>query len=129
MPKSPLPLRTRPRRFRRSWLIVVLLPVLAAGTALLFRQGLVPAALNPLPALDLGQADPWFVDWRLAALRHDPQLCRRVLTQPYIVAEPIADNPPKQGCGWLNSVRMTSAAGVHAAFDKASCETGSSPTS
>ena len=130
MPKSPLPLRTHPRRFRPRprrfppfWLLVLLAPVLGAGTALLFRQGLVPAALNPLPALDLGQADAWFVDWRLAALRHDPQLCRRVLTQPYIVAEPIADNPPKQGCGWLNSVRMTSAGGVHAAFDKASCET------
>jgi hypothetical protein len=123
MPKSPPPVGRRPRRFRPFWLIVLLMPVCGAGAALLFRQGLVPAALNPLPALDLGQSDAWFVDWRLAALRHDPQLCRRVLTQPYVAAEPIPDNPPKQGCGWLNSVRMTSAGGVHAAFDKASCET------
>src|SRR5262245_8842199 len=91
MPKLPPPVRTRPRRFPPFWLLVLLAPVLGAGTALLFRQGLVPAVLNPLPALDLGQADAWFVDWRLAALRHDPQLCRRVLTQPYIAAEPIAD--------------------------------------
>ena len=99
----------------------VLLVSIGAGTAFLFRHGLVPPALNPLPALDLSQADPWFLDWRLSALKHDPQLCRRVLAQPFITAEPIPDNAPKQGCGWSNSVRMTSAAGVHAAFDKVTC--------
>jgi hypothetical protein len=118
MPTSPPP--NKRRRFPLFSLVLVLL--LGIGTAVLFRQGLVPAALNPLPALDLSQADAWFVDWRLAALKHDPQLCRRILAQPQISAEPIADNPPKQGCGWTNGVRMTSAGGVHAAFDKATCE-------
>jgi hypothetical protein len=126
MPQSPPPSETRQRHFRLAWLIG--LALVLAGMALLFRQGLVPAALNPLPALDLGQADAWFVDWRLSALKGDPSLCRRVLRQPYIVAEPIPDNPPKQGCGWINSVRMTSAGGVHAAFDKATCEAAAALT-
>ncbi|HEU0062636.1 MAG TPA: extensin family protein [Hyphomicrobiaceae bacterium] len=111
---------TRTRRFPLLWLILVVL--IGLGGAALLRQGLVPPALNPLPALDLAQSEAWFVDWRLAALKHDPQLCRRILAQPQISAEPIPDNPPKQGCGWTNSVRMSSAGGVHAAFDKATCE-------
>jgi len=117
----PPPPKRRPIR-RLLWQ-VVLAAFVGAGAALLFRQGLIPSVLNPLPALDLAEEEPWLVDWRLAALRQDPQLCRRVLVQPQIVAEPIPDNPPKQGCGWQNSVRMTAAAGVHAAFDKATCET------
>ena len=108
MPPRP-PSTSRPIR-RLLWQ-VVLAALIGAGAALLFRQGLIPSALNPLPALDLAEADPWFVDWRLAALREDPQLCRRVLVPPQIVAEPIPDNPPKQGCGWQNSVRMTAAGG------------------
>jgi len=120
MPTSPPPSK---RRFPLFWLILLLL--LGMGAEVWFRQGLVPAALNPLPALDLSQADPWLVDWRLAALKHDPQLCRRVLAQPQISAEPVPDNPPQQGCGWTNSVRLTSAGGVHAAFDKATCEAAS----
>lgn len=116
-----MPTSRAKRRFPLFWLVLVLL--LGVGLAGLLRQGLVPAALNPLPALDLGRADPWLVDWRLAALRYDAALCRRTLGQPQISAEPIADNPPKQGCGWTNAVRMTSAGGVHAAFDKATCET------
>jgi hypothetical protein len=111
---------TRTRRFPLLWLILLVL--IGLGGAALLRQGLVPPALNPLPALDLAQSEAWFVDWRLAALKHDPQLCRRILAQPQISAEPIPDNPPKQGCGWTNSVRMSSAGGVHAAFDKATCE-------
>jgi hypothetical protein len=118
----PTPPPSETRRYLRSLWRGVLLGLFCVAATLMFRQGLIPPALNPLPALDLAEADPWFVDWRLAALRHDPQLCRRVLVQPQAVAEPIPDNPPKQGCGWENSVRMTAAGGVHAAFDKATCE-------
>src|SRR5262245_59136263 len=110
----------RRRPFPLFWLTLAVL--LGIGFAPLFRQGLVPPALNPLPALDLRQGQAWLVDWRLAALKYDPQLCRRILAQPQISAEPIPDNPPKQGCGWTNGVRMTSAGGVHASFDKATCE-------
>jgi hypothetical protein len=117
MPTSAEP---APRRFFLFRLL--LLGLIGLGAAFLFRQGMIPALLNPLPPLDLSQADPWFVDWRLSAVRHDPGLCRGILAQPQISAEPIPDNPPKEGCGWTNSVRMTAAGGAHAAFDKATCE-------
>jgi hypothetical protein len=116
----------RRRRLPLTWLILLVL--FGAGMALLFRQGLIPNALNPLPALDLGEADPWFVDWRLSAIKHDPALCRRLLAQPHMRAEPIADNPPKDGCGWTNSVRLSAAGGVSAAFDKVTCEAAAALT-
>jgi hypothetical protein len=65
MPKSPPPVGRRPRRFRLFWLIVLLVPVFGAGAALLFRQGLVPAALNPLPHSILASPTPGLFDWRL----------------------------------------------------------------
>src|SRR5262245_8094278 len=117
-----MPTSRQPKSPRFFLFPFFLLLLIVFGVSFLFRQGMIPAALNPLPALDLGQADPWFVDWRLSAVRRDPGLCRRLLAQPQISAEPIPDNPPKDGCGWTNSVRMTAAGGVHAAFDKATCE-------
>ena len=114
----PAPVARRRRRLSR----VILLTLLAVGVGLLFRQGLVPAALNPLPAVDLGQPNPWLVDWRLAAMKSNPDLCRRVLVAPHIEAQPIADSPLRDGCGWLNSVRMSAAGGVRAGFDKLTCE-------
>src|SRR5262245_47747143 len=95
------PGRRRPRVLR-----TILVLLLLGGVAFAFRQGLMPWYLNPLPALDLGQAGPWLVDWRLAAMKRDPALCRRVLVAPHIDAQPIADSPLKDGCGWSNAVRM-----------------------
>ena len=101
---------------------LILIVLLAVGGGFLFRQGLVPAMLNPLPAIDLGQANPWLVDWRLAALKRNPDQCRRVLVAPHIEAQPIADSPLRDGCGWINGVRMSAAGGVRAGFDKITCE-------
>jgi hypothetical protein len=114
----PAPVHRRRSRLPRLILIVLL----ALGVGLLLRQGLVPAALNPLPAVDLGQPNPWLIDWRLAALKSNPDLCRRVLISPHIEAQPIADSPLRDGCGWVNSVRMSAAGGVRAGFDKLTCE-------
>ena len=77
---------------------ILLVLVLGAG-ALAFRLGMVPWALNPLPALDLATPSPWFADWRLAAMKYNPALCRRVLVAPHIDAQPVADNPLRNGCG------------------------------
>jgi hypothetical protein len=117
---TPQDAKPRHRRFRWGKPLVVVL--LVAGIALAFRQGLIPAIFNPLPALDLSQANAWFVDWRLAALKHDPALCRRVLVRPHIESEPIADSPTTNGCGWTNGVHMSAAGGVRAGFDKVTCE-------
>jgi hypothetical protein len=108
---------------RRSRVPKIILLVLALGSiAFVFRQGLLPGMLNPLPALDLGRAKPWLVDWRLAAMKYNPDLCRRVLVPPHIDAQPIADSPLRDGCGWSNAVRMSQAGGVRAGFDKLTCE-------
>ena len=113
---------TTPRRRRPRVLRTILLVLLLGGVAVAFRQGLVPWYLNPLPALDLGRTSPWLVDWRLAAMRRNPDLCRRVLVAPHIDAQPIADSPLRDGCGWTNAVRMSQAGGVRAGFDKITCE-------
>ena len=97
--------------------------LLLASVSLAFRQGLIPARFSPLPALDLAVARPWMADWRLAELRHEPELCRRVLKAPQIEAGPIADNPLKDGCGWTNSVRTTSVGNARLSLDKLTCET------
>jgi hypothetical protein len=113
--RNPVP--SQKRRFHTALLIVI-----TGGLVLALRQGAIPALLNPLPAVDLGQANAWFVDWRLAALKYQPNLCKRVLTQPHIEAQLISDVPLKDGCGWINAVRMSAAGGAHVGFDKLTCE-------
>ena len=110
-----------PRR-RARWPRVLLFVVVATGTAILFRQGLVAPAFNPLPMIDFAQSRPWGIDWRLASIRNYPEVCARTLKAPYIEAQPIPDNPIQNGCGWQNGVRLVSAGGAHASFDKLTCE-------
>jgi hypothetical protein len=117
-----MPARRR-SRVLRSILLLVIGPLVVGGLAFAFRQGLVPWYLNPLPAIDLADPSPWFADWRLAAMKYNPDLCRRVLVAPHLEAQPIADHPLQDGCGWTNAVRMSSAGGVRAGFDKITCET------
>ncbi len=100
----------------------ILAGLLALAIALVFRQGLIPARMNPLPALDLSVERPWFIDWRLAELRRDPELCRQVLRAPQIQALPIADAVIKDGCGWANAVRISSVGGARFPLDKLTCE-------
>ena len=80
------------------------------------------AVFGVLPKLDLSQGDPWFVDWRLSALKANANLCQHTLLHPFIDALPITDNPLHDGCGWANSVRMSRAGEIRASFDKITCE-------
>jgi hypothetical protein len=111
------PFRKRPR-----WPGVLLFVVVATATALAFRQGLVMPAFNPLPLIDLSQPNQWLIDWRLASIKNYPGICVRTLKAPHIDAQPIPDSPMKDGCGWTNGVRLASAGGVRASFDKLTCE-------
>ena len=101
--------------------LLILALVAAASVAFAFRAGIVPPRFSPLPALDLAVADAWLVDWRLAELGRDRQLCQRVLREPFIAAETIADIPMKDGCGLVNGVRITMTGTTRLAIDKASC--------
>jgi hypothetical protein len=114
---------------RRRWgllrvaLLALCVAATAGGTALAFRQGLVPPLINPLPVIDLAQAGPGLVDWRLASIKYYPSVCARTLKAPHIDAQQVADGPMQDGCGWSNAVRLVAAGGVHASFDKITCET------
>ncbi len=100
----------------------LLLLIVLAGIGLAFRQGLVPAKYSPLPALDLESPLPLIVDWQLAELRYDAELCSRVLVPPHIEAVATRDNPLRRGCGWTNSVRVSSVGGARLPVDKLSCQ-------
>lgn len=102
--------------------VVWLLVAAAVIVFIVARQGLLPAAWSPLPALDLANGDAWFVDWRIAELKRDRALCMRVLKAPQISAAPVRDNPVKDGCGWENAVRISSAGGATLSVGTVSCE-------
>ena len=102
--------------------LALLAVLIAVGCFLVMRQGVLPPALSPLPALDLSVANAWFVDWRIAELKRDKALCARVLRQPVIVATPVRDNPIKDGCGWENAVRISNAGGASLSVGTVSCE-------
>ena len=81
------------RRPGRTVLRFLLLALLFAGAAAPFWFGIVPQRYSPLAAISLAERPEWFVDFRLAALRRDPELCRAVLSAPHIDVSPIPDNP------------------------------------
>lgn len=113
--KSPRGQKTR----RRGIVIVALV---ALGVFIVMRQGLLPAAWSPLPALDLSSSNAWLVDWRIAELKYDRALCTRVLKAPQISASPVSGNPVKNGCGWENAVRISNAGGAALSVGTVSCE-------
>ncbi|MEO8652031.1 MAG: extensin family protein [Hyphomicrobiaceae bacterium] len=101
---------------------MAILALLTGGVFFVMRQGLIPAAWSPLPALDLSDSGAWLVDWRIAELKHDRALCSRVLIESQIKASPVPANPIKNGCGWENAVRISRAGGATLSVGTVSCE-------
>jgi len=110
----------------RRWLIRILFAsVIVGAISLVFRQGLLPAHLTPLPRLDLANPLPLVVDWQLAELRYDRELCAETIATPGIIkARQIADRPLKNGCGWVNAIRMSEAGGASIGVGRVSCQVG-----
>jgi hypothetical protein len=100
----------------------LLVAAIAIGAFIVMRQGLLPAAWSPLPALDIADAGSWLVDWRIAELKRDRALCTRVLKAPQISASPVSPSPYKDGCGWENAVRISNAGGASLNVGTVSCE-------
>jgi hypothetical protein len=112
------------RKRRRSILgRLILLLIVVVGIGFLFRQGLVPASLNPLPVANLDSPGGLLLDWQLAALRYEPELCRQVIASPNIEAALVPDNPLRNGCGWVTAVRMAQAGGARVSAEPLSCQT------
>ncbi len=112
----------RPRRRGRTFAKSILLILLAGSIGASFWFGLVPQAINPLPRLVLSEPDPWFLDFRIAALRRNPALCAATLTEPQVSARPVSDNPVRNGCGWENAVRLSSVGGAGLPVGTVTCE-------
>lgn len=108
----------RVRGFAKFLLLVLL--VASGGISMWF--GILPHWLNPFPRLELAEAHPWFVDFRLAALRRDRELCVATLKEPQIAARAVDDKPTENGCGWENAVRMTEAGGATMPVGTLTCE-------
>jgi hypothetical protein len=100
----------------------VALALFVGGVGMVFRQGLLPPKLSPLPVLNLDYKGGWLVDWQLAEIRRDASLCERVIRNPNIDAKPIADLPLTEGCGLTNGVRVSGVGGARMPVDKMSCE-------
>ncbi len=100
-----------------------LLAALVLGAVLAaFWLGLVPQRYSPLAPISLEEPPSWFVDFRLAALKHDPALCQAILRAPHIAATPVPDSPIQDGCGWVNAVRLSAVGGAEIGVDKLTCE-------
>jgi len=110
------------RRRRKGSTTPLALLLLAAFLLAALWAGAVPQRINPLAPLDLSVARPWFLDWRLAALKHSRARCDATLNGPEIEAAAISDQPYKDGCGWTTAVRVTSAGGVRVHADALTCE-------
>lgn len=110
---------TPSRRLRRM-VVVVGLVVLGAWVAFWPSSPSLRSLLEP--PLDLAVPDQWFINWRLAAIRNDRALCRTVVAPPHVSALPVADAVSSDGCGWQNSVRVSSIAGARLVLDKMTCE-------
>ena len=108
---------------RHTFAKFLLVLILALAAFAVFWLGVVPARYNPLRTLDISDPSGILRDFRLAALKNDPDTCKAVLKKPHIEAEPIPDQPLKSGCGWTNSFRLSSAGGAKVYADKISCQT------
>jgi hypothetical protein len=111
-------MRRRGRFFLRTLLAFLVLAAILAA----FWFGLVPQRYSPLAAISLDERPAWFVDFRLAALRRDPELCRSVLREPHIAAAAIPDRDMHNGCGWTNAVRISAVGGAELGAEPLTCE-------
>ena len=119
-------MRHSPRRHARTrrpnTYHALLVALLLVAALFVVREGLLPNRWNLLAALDLAEPDAWFVDWRLAALRTDADACSKALRTPWIAATLVPDAPIKDGCGWINGVRLAEAGGAGLSVDRVTCE-------
>lgn len=110
------------RKTGRAISRVLLLALVALVIVAAFWFGFVPQRISPFSPLSLDEPSPWFLDARLATLRHDAPLCQAVLSAPNAVASPIPPKPYAAGCGWTNGVRISSAGGADIGLNPITCE-------
>ncbi len=117
---------------RRSYGKILLIVVVVLGIAIAYRQSLIPAALNPLPTLNLDHPRGWtgglLIDWQLASIKRSRRLCKKVLNSPLISYAPIRDRVGPKGCGWKNAVRTSRIAGARVSVNPLTCQVAAALT-
>lgn len=116
----------KPSRHLFSKMALLLTLLLAITGAFWF--GLIPSKFSPFGTVSLAERPSLFVDPRLSALRFDSELCRQVLKEPYIDAQPIADKTGDDNCGWVNAVRFTHTGGAKIGVNPLTCESAAALT-
>lgn len=120
MSAPTMPSSQRPRR--RILAKALLYVLIAASAFTLMWFGLLPPRLSPFAPLQLSEPNPWFLDFRLAALRGDARACSTTLNGPQVSADAIADNVLDNGCGWRNAVKLQRAGGAALPVGTVTCE-------
>jgi hypothetical protein len=117
--------RTRGIQRRRiDWSLIrkVTLTLLAfLGIFIVFRQGLIPPRLSPLPAIVVERPFPLVVDWQLRELGADDALCRGLLSSKHVTGQKVSDRPLREGCGWTNAVRVSKIGDVRFPASRMNC--------
>jgi hypothetical protein len=108
---------SRKTRLRPGYLFLAMVLATAA-----LWNGLIPLRYLPYATLKLSEPDSWFLDFRLAALKRDPEQCKTVLTGPLIYAHAVPDAPYENGCGWTNAVAFSHAGRARVSVDKITCD-------
>lgn len=113
---------------RRLFSKLMLTLLLAVGTVGGFWFGLIPQRYSPFSPISLEGQPGFFLDAKLSSLRFDPGLCQSVLKEPHIDAVAVPNQPFKNGCGWENAVKFTTAGGASIAASPLTCEMAAAVT-
>lgn len=92
--------------------VKLLLLVLIFVALFMQRAGYIPAHYSPFAAIDLNDPSGWFIDWRIAELAEDRDMCKRILRAPQISARRVKNRVLPNGCGWTNAYRVDNAGGA-----------------
>ena len=101
-------------------LLVVLVVILFCSMA---YAGHVRTSFMPFPTLNVEKS--WLmVGTRLGGLKYDRAACQAALKAPNVQKSFVKDSPFKNGCGWVNSVRLRQFSGAKISPIKLSCPMG-----
>lgn len=101
--------------------LLVILGSILLGVML--YTGHVRTSFMPFPALNVEKS--WLmVGTRISGLKYDRAACKAALKSPAVQKTFVKDNPFKNGCGWVNSVRLSKFSGAKISPIKLSCSMG-----
>lgn len=98
-------------------LLVILGAILVAAMSWF---GHVRTSMLPFPPINIEKSYA-FIGWRLSGLKYDQTACRKALDHPTVQSRRIPDSAVRDGCGWVNAVRMTRIGGVASSSVRVSC--------